>query len=280
MSLYIASLNSGSNGNCYYIGNDTEAVLIDAGISCRETERRMHRLGLSMNNVKGIFISHEHTDHVNGVNSICKKYKIPVYATKTTLKNSCVFIDPSLINYFITDNPVSIGAISVYPFKKYHDADDPHSFVVGNSSVKVGVFTDLGKVCDQLIYHFAQCNAAFLESNYDADMLANGSYPFYLKRRITNGLGHLSNSEALQLFIEHRQPLLELLILSHLSKNNNCPKLVSDLFTQHAGDTKIVVASRHEETKLIKITAKNLVLKKVHLKKSLLYRSTQMSLFS
>src|ERR1044071_5468066 len=106
MSLNIASLNSGSNGNCYYIGNDKEAVLIDGGISCRETEKRMERLGLSMAKVKAIFISHEHTDHITGVAGISKKYNLPVYITKDTHKNSGIFINKKLIFSFHAEEPV------------------------------------------------------------------------------------------------------------------------------------------------------------------------------
>src|SRR5450631_777143 len=101
MSLFIASLNSGSNGNCYYVGNEHEAVLVDAGISCRETERRMLRLGLSMRKVKAIFVSHEHSDHINGIPVLSKKYRLPVYITQATLRNSGIRIDKLLIRPFL-----------------------------------------------------------------------------------------------------------------------------------------------------------------------------------
>src|SRR5882762_7824846 len=97
MSRFITSLNSGSNGNCYYIGNDREAILIDAGISCRETEKRMNRLGLSMSSVKAIFVSHEHTDHIKGIPIISKKYQLPVYITADTLRNGGLELDTHLV---------------------------------------------------------------------------------------------------------------------------------------------------------------------------------------
>ena len=253
MSLFIASLNSGSNGNCYYVGNHNEAVLIDAGISCRETERRMNRLGLDMCKVKAIFVSHEHADHINGINSICKKHKTPVYITTATLQNSRIYLEKNLINSFNDGEVVAIGDLSVLPFRKVHDADDPHSFLVKGNGVTIGVFTDLGVACKPLIHHFKQCNAAFLESNYDEQMLASGGYPFFLKKRITGGLGHLSNTLALQVFTTHRPPFMTHLILSHLSKNNNCPKLVFELFSKHAGDTEIIMASRDAETNVYEV---------------------------
>src|SRR5215510_4000663 len=128
MSLYITSLNSGSNGNCYYIGNANEAVLVDAGLSCAETERRMKRLQLTMSIVKAIFVSHEHVDHITGISTLSRKYQLPVYITDLTLGNSNIRIQKHLINSFQTDIPVSIGDLSVIAFKKSHDASDPHSF--------------------------------------------------------------------------------------------------------------------------------------------------------
>ncbi len=253
MSLYITSLNSGSNGNCYYIGNDQEAVLIDAGISCRETEIRMKRLGLAMEKIKAVFISHEHNDHINGVIVLSKKHQIPVYITEATHKKARIKLEKHLINRFKADKPVQIGELTVTPFQKFHDAHDPHSFTVSSSTVTVGIFTDLGIACNNLTHHFQQCHAAFLEANYDVDMLENGNYPFILKKRITNGNGHLSNIQALELFNTHRPAFMSHLILSHLSKNNNKPELVYELFTQHAGGAEIIVASRFEESPVFKI---------------------------
>ena len=253
MSLFITSLNSGSNGNCYYIGNDREAILVDAGISCKETEKRMHRLGLSMDKVKAIFISHEHTDHIKGVQVISKKYKLPVYITDDTLLHGGLNLNEQVVLSFKAYVPVQIGDIIVTAFPKFHDAAEPHSFIVAFNDIKIGVFTDIGAPCDHLINHFKQCHAAFLEANYDEEMLANGSYPYYLKKRITGGHGHLSNKQALELFKMHKPAFMTHLLLSHLSKDNNNPELVLDLFNQHAGNTRIIVASRHEETAIYQI---------------------------
>src|SRR3954465_15435687 len=129
MSLFIASLNSGSNGNCYYVGNHSEAVLVDAGISCRETEKRMAKLGLAMEQVRAIFISHEHTDHISGLPVLAKKYRLPVYISAATLRNSGMALPPELVHY-VTTAPVSIGALRVSAFAKLHDAADPYSFIV------------------------------------------------------------------------------------------------------------------------------------------------------
>lgn len=254
MQLFITSLNSGSNGNCYYIGNEHEAVLVDAGISCREIEKRMKRLGLSMGKVKAIFISHEHSDHIRGIAVLAKKYQLPVFITPATLRNAGLGFTGLQVISFQADEVVSIGKLTVTTFAKQHDAADPHSFVVACGDVKVGVFTDIGAPCANLIYHFQQCHAAFLEANYDDEMLDKGNYPFYLKRRIRGGKGHLSNKQALTLFTAYKPPFMSHVLLSHLSKNNNCPKLVAEMFDAHAGGTEVIVTSRFEETPVYTIS--------------------------
>lgn len=253
MSLFVTSLNSGSNGNCYYVGNDEEAVLIDVGISCREIEKRMTRLGLSMQYIKAIFISHEHSDHIKGLCRLSSKYQIPVYISRATLMATGFDLAPEQVFLFHTSTPIDIGRLRIIPFVKYHDAADPYSFVVEGNGVKIGVFTDIGRVCDQVVSYFRQCHAVFLETNYDEDMLMGGRYPYFLKNRIRGGHGHLSNQQALTLFLNHRSEQLSHLFLSHLSKDNNCPDLVTRLFEACADRTTIVVASRYVETPVYKI---------------------------
>ena len=255
MSLFIASLNSGSNGNCYYIGNDNEAVLIDAGISCREIEKRMKRLGLSIGKVKAIFVSHEHTDHISGIPVLASKYQVPVYITKDTFLHGGIELEEHLLMPFNGDQSINIGNLVINAFTKLHDAIEPYSFTISCSGTNVGVFTDIGTPCPNLIHHFKVCHAAFLEANYDDTMLDQGTYPHYLKNRIRGGKGHLSNKQALDLFTSHRSSFMTHLLLAHLSKNNNCPDIVYELFTKNATGIKIVIASRYEETGVYHIHA-------------------------
>lgn len=255
MSLFITSLNSGSNGNCYYVGNNNEAVLVDVGISCKEIEKRMQRLNLSLDKVKALFISHEHGDHIKGLQVLSKKYSLPIYITPRTLNNSHLILEESLVNIFRGYEPVLIGDLSITAFPKRHDASDPYSFIVEGNGVKIGVLTDIGSVCDHVIENFKQCHAAFLEANYDDMLLENGHYPYYLKDRIRGNNGHLSNKQALDLFVNHKHEFMSHVILSHLSKDNNCPILVKDLFTKHAQNTKVIVASRLQETDIFHITS-------------------------
>jgi phosphoribosyl 1,2-cyclic phosphodiesterase len=223
MALFITSLNSGSNGNCYYIGNAQEAVLVDAGISCRETEMRLKRLGLTMDKVKAIFISHEHSDHISGVPVLAKKYNLPVYITPKTRRNIRLEWDQVQIKTFDPYGPVAVGSLTITGFPKFHDAADPHSFVVTCDDVTVGIFTDIGSPCTHLVHHFRQCHAVILENKYDEDLLERGHYPLQLKKRIRGDKGHLSNRQALE------------------------------LFKTHADETKVVIASRYNETPVFEI---------------------------
>lgn len=248
MSLFITSLNSGSNGNCYYIGNESEAILVDVGISCREIERRMKRLGLHIHKIKAVFVSHEHSDHIKGITRLSKKYNVPVYTTTTTLSRGSFILQEHLIRHFTAHEPVRIGGISITPFPKLHDACDPYSFIISSNRIIVGVFTDIGIACENVINHFQQCHAAFLEANYDEEMLERGNYPYHLKKRIKGGMGHLSNKQALDLFLKYKPAFMSHLLLSHLSKNNNCPQLVSQLFNMYAGKVQMIITSRDEET--------------------------------
>jgi phosphoribosyl 1,2-cyclic phosphodiesterase len=238
----------------------------------------MKQLGLSMDTVKAVFVSHEHGDHITGVPGISKKHQLPVYITDDTLTGSHLPIEPQLIRPFRKNKPVKIGGLLVTPFSKSHDAADPHSFMVSGSGINIGVITDIGYACKQVIKYFGQCQAVFLESNYCVDMLAGGSYPYHLQKRISGDEGHLSNKQALDLFINYRSPGLRLLILSHLSKNNNTPELVETLFNQQAGDTQIVVASRYGPTPVFCIEG-NIVTVAAKTKRRTVTDKRQLSLF-
>lgn len=273
MSLYIASLNSGSNGNCYYVGNEREAVLIDAGISCKETEKRMHALGLSLTNVKAIFISHEHTDHIKGLEVLSKRYGIPVYISENTLGNSRLTLAQERTFHFVCGEVIAVGSLTITAFGKIHDARDPFSFAVEGNDVTVSVLTDIGDACERVVHHFSRSHAVFLEANYDDALLENGRYPWHLKHRIRGGKGHLSNKKALDLFRAHRSEELTHVLLCHLSAENNDPQLVQDLFDDHADRTFVTVASRHGASEVYKVE------RGVWPEKKAVERMAQLSLF-
>jgi phosphoribosyl 1,2-cyclic phosphodiesterase len=159
-----------------------------------------------------------------------------------------MYLYEELMKDFTGQNCINIGSLEVRPFSKLHDAADPYSFTISAGGVTVGVFTDLGRVCSNLVTHFRQCHAALLESNYGEEMLDKGHYPWHLKQRIRGGQGHLSNREALELFVSSRPPQMTHLWLGHLSQNNNDTAIVARTFAPHAGSVDIQVASRYEES--------------------------------
>jgi phosphoribosyl 1,2-cyclic phosphodiesterase len=230
-----------------------------------------------MDTVKALFISHEHGDHIKGAESIASKYKLPVYVTAPTFANSRLRIDAGQVQGFKAYEPIHIGGLVIVPFPKKHDAIDPHSFLVSGDGATVGVFTDMGIPCEHVIRNFKQCHAAFLEANYDEHMLDHGSYPAHLKKRIMSDEGHLSNRQAVELFLDHGPAFMTHLVLSHLSQENNRPDLVQKVFERHAGKTQIVVASRTEESALYEV--RNNAYKEPPKKTALPIKAVQGSLF-
>lgn len=213
----------------------------------------MRRMGLSIEKVRAVFISHEHIDHIKGAEVLSKRFSLPVYITAATLGNSYMKTSIDDVRGFSAHQPVSVGSMEITAFPKLHDAADPHSFVIDGHGVRVGVFTDIGEPCAHVRNYFSGCHAAFLEANYDEDMLEKGRYPYHLKRRIRSEHGHLSNAQALDLFLAAKPPFLKHLLLSHLSKDNNSPETALAAFAPHAGDVAVSVASRYEETPLFEI---------------------------
>jgi phosphoribosyl 1,2-cyclic phosphodiesterase len=254
--LNIAAIASGSNGNCYYLGCGDDAVLVDAGVSARQIVDRMARLGLSASGLRGIFISHEHSDHIRGVDVLSRKYSIPVFMTRKTYSSYGKIIGDSLLNFFSPGEEVTLGGLSVYPFRKSHDAAEPCSFSITSGNKTVAVMTDIGLKCSNVIFHLRNADAVFLESNYDDHMLEKGPYPPYLKSRITSALGHLSNKQAAMLALEHASPRLKHVFLSHLSANNNTPELALDTFNHFIKqrndlNPEVTLTSRQQESRLV-----------------------------
>ena len=254
----IASIASGSNGNCYYLENDNDAILVDAGISAKQIVQRMANLGLSMSKVRAVFISHEHTDHVRGVDVLSRKYSVPVFMTKKTYLSYGNIIKDSLLNFFSPGKQVKLGKIHVNPFLKSHDAAEPCSFSVSSERRNVAVMTDIGLKCSNVVAYIKNADTIFLESNYDDNMLQTGPYPAFLKIRISSDLGHLSNTQAALIALEHASPRLKHVFLSHLSANNNTPELAFHTFNNFMKQRKdlkpeLFIASRHKESSLVSL---------------------------
>lgn len=252
--MQIASLNSGSNGNVYYFGFSNDAILVDAGLSCRETEKRMKSLNLDLTRVKAVFITHEHSDHIFGLKGLIKKYNFPVYMTEKTFRAAELKFTIGNLIHFKSHDVIPTGAISLTAFPVSHDAADPHGFFISAGGKSAGLFNDIGFACDQVKDYFGKCNAAFLECNYDEDLLNNGHYPAYLKQRIKGPRGHLSNKEALEIFRRHRSANLKYLFLSHLSSENNSPETALRFFKNEDTSTQFMIASRNSHSPLIDIS--------------------------
>ena len=251
----IASIASGSNGNCYYFSNDTDSVLVDAGVSCKQIVLRMANLGLDPSKLSGLFVSHEHSDHIRGIEVFTKNHEVPVYITEETFDAARLKINDRLVNFIEPKDKIKFGGITTEAFAKSHDAADPCSFMLSSDKKNVAVMTDIGKVCGNVVNFIKKADAAFLESNYDEDMLKTGRYPFFLKKRILADTGHMSNVDAGLLALEHATPRLKQVVLSHLSGNNNVPELALRTFKAFVKerrdlDMNVQVASRDKEGSL------------------------------
>jgi phosphoribosyl 1,2-cyclic phosphodiesterase len=251
--LEICALASGSNGNCYYIGNDTDAVLIDGGIYYKRLIERLEEANLDKSKIKAVFISHEHADHVQGVKAICKKLNITAYFSYKTFNNLPRNHHPAYVKYFEAGEIITVGEISILAFNKKHDAADPCSFRVECEGTQIAVLTDIGIADEQVQQEFGQCQVAFLEANYDKDMLWNGTYPIYIKKRVDSEIGHLSNIQALELVKNHASPHLKYIFLSHISKENNTVELALQTFSDFNGKYVILPTSRDGISEVIRL---------------------------
>jgi|WetSurMetagenome_2_1015567.scaffolds.fasta_scaffold206348_2 phosphoribosyl 1,2-cyclic phosphodiesterase len=249
----LCAIASGSNGNCYYIGNQQEAVLIDAGISARRIMARMQQRNLDPARVKAIFISHEHADHVSGARVLGKKMRVPVYLTSRTFVATYTMHKPISPRFFQPGHAICIGSLVVHPFLKNHDAAEPCSFRIECNDIHVGVFTDIGFPCEKVIHHLHQCHALFLETNYDERMLWQGRYPWMLKRRIASDYGHMSNDQAFELLRSHFGDQLKQVFLSHLSAENNSPEIAMNRFMELKDKFSIFLTSRYAAGEVIQL---------------------------
>jgi len=242
----ICALASGSNGNCYYIGNKEDAILIDAGINCKQILGRMKLKELDHSKLRAIFITHEHNDHVCGARVLGKKLDIPVYMTKGTYQSLYFAHKPFAVRFIEPDQPVMLIPFIIHPILKNHDAKEPTSFRVELFGISVGVFTDIGSPCPDIELNLQKCHAIFLETNYDEKMLWDGSYPYYLKKRVASDVGHLSNLQAVNLLSEYAGPTLKWVLLSHLSAENNTPGVAYDALKHFGNRFNIGLTSRYE----------------------------------
>ena len=224
------SIASGSSGNCIYVGSDATHLLADVGISGKRTEAGLKELDLSMRDIDGVFITHEHADHVAGLGVLGRKYNMPIYATKGTIEaikrnSSLGEIPEELFMLVSADEKIIIKDLVCNPMKISHDAAEPVAYRISHGKKKVGIITDLGTYDDYTVESLKGMDALLLEANHDVNMLQVGPYPYHLKKRILGERGHLSNEMAGQLLCSLLHEKLQAVILGHLSKENNLPEL-------------------------------------------------------
>ncbi len=224
MSFHLCVLASGSSGNCTYIGTDTTHILIDAGLSGKETARRLEQLRVNPSDIQGICVTHEHGDHTTGLGILQKRHGIPIYANSGTiegLNNSKRSFKGVKWSVFTTGSAFQIGDLTLEPFSVPHDAYDPVGFIIHADKVRVGVATDMGLATMLIRQRLKDCDVVVIESNHDDKMLEEAKRPWNLKQRIKGRQGHLSNRHAGEVVQEIASQRLQKVYLAHLSGDCN-----------------------------------------------------------
>lgn len=267
MNMKYASIASGSSGNCIYIGTENTHILIDAGLSGKKIEEGLKALDLQGSDIDAIFVTHEHSDHVDGVGVLSRRYDIPVYATEGTWENMPAKIGkikPLMQKPVYADEDCFFNDMLIRPFTIPHDAAEPVGYSVSTNDKKITVATDIGHITDNVKVNIKGSNLLLLESNHDVEMLRKGSYSYPLKKRILSDYGHLSNVNAgimLQELICDNDSRLDYVFLGHLSHENNHPQLAYDtvkaaLEEKHIipdKDINLWVAKRYGVKRIIEI---------------------------
>ena len=263
----MCSIASGSSGNCIYAGSDTTHILIDTGISKKRTEEGLAGLELSLRDIDGIFITHEHADHIQGLGVISRKYQIPVYCTEGTKRailsdKRIGDMDEALFQTVRPDQKYSVKDMVITPIRISHDAAEPTAFKISHGRQRGAVVTDLGVYNDYIVEHLKNLDALLLEANHDVHMLEVGSYPYPLKRRILGNRGHLSNELSGRLLCDILHDGLKHIVLGHLSKENNYARLAYETVKLEVtlGDNEfkgedlhMFVASRDEVSEILEV---------------------------
>jgi phosphoribosyl 1,2-cyclic phosphodiesterase len=234
-------LASGSKGNSIYVSDGSTAILVDAGLSGIEIERRLKSRDLSPESLHAIVVSHEHDDHIRGVGVLSRRYGLPVYMSSKTFEAASPQIKKLKQTVaFNCGTSFKINTLNIHPFSISHDAADPAGFTIALNQKKIGIATDLGIATAMVRHHLKACDLLILEANHDPDMLISGPYPWHLKQRVNGRTGHLSNRDSRILLEEIQHQQLQHVILAHLSETNNTPekalaevcRAVNPLYTQ------------------------------------------------
>jgi phosphoribosyl 1,2-cyclic phosphodiesterase len=219
-------LASGSKGNCLYVGTESTKILIDAGLSGKATKERLSEIGVSLDQIDAILITHEHIDHIRGLDRLGCALQIPIFCNHDTAKAiySTLKSSPSF-KIFSTEEKFDIGEITIHPFNVSHDAIDPVAFTLFINGIKLGCCADLGLATSSVVERLKHCDYLYIEANHEPSMVHASARPLHYKQRVLGGQGHLSNDACCALLKEISHPSLKQVYLAHLSSECNNPEL-------------------------------------------------------
>lgn len=254
----ICSLASGSKGNCLYLETGDTSVLVDAGLSLRETTSRLHQSGVEPDSIHAVLVTHEHIDHIRSAGAFARRHKVPVLLSYATRQAAERYLAKTELLEFEAGYSFVFRDLLIDPFPVTHDCSDPVGFVVESREGRFGTATDLGAVTRLVREKLSECRGLNLESNHDPDMLLNGPYPWELKQRIKSRHGHLSNQDSLELLTDLAHPRLEAVVMAHLSEVNNHPAKVLEnstafLKNQNCCAPQIVIGDQYQACPMMEI---------------------------
>ena len=257
MSLKFCALSSGSSGNCHYIETEGTRILVDAGFSGKRIEELLSSINVEPNTIDYILITHEHIDHIKGAGILSRRYDIPIIANKNTwigMVDKIGEIKDKNIEVISTNKDFNLKDLDVHPFNIYHDAAEPIGYIFYYKKIKISIATDTGWVDNNIKNKIKGSNLYLIESNHDVEMLKSGNYPWFLKQRVLSEEGHLSNKDAGDALSEVLLGNGEIVLLGHLSKENNSPNLAYETVKEAVGEVydniKLDLSHRDRPTKL------------------------------
>jgi phosphoribosyl 1,2-cyclic phosphodiesterase len=265
MDLNFCSLSSGSSGNCYYVGNGFHGILIDAGISATSIRKFLRNMMIPMETIMGVLITHNHSDHIKGLEVLLRKNNLPAFTTREVW-NSILSPHLKISSDCIREIPLMkkfhLAGFDIEAFPVCHDSPETLGFHIVSGNSKITIATDLGHICQTSAPYIKAANLLVIESNYDEEMLLNGSYPFFLKARIRSDHGHLGNHQTSSFLADTLSGNLIHICLDHLSKTNNTPeKALATLYGIFAergiprnGSPKITILDRNTPSEMISLT--------------------------
>lgn len=254
-------LGSGSGGNALVLESGSRRLMVDAGFSCREIEKRLAKVGIEAAGFDGLVLTHEHSDHTRGVKRFARRHDVPIYATAGTLEGLGLGDNGLRVHVLASGRSVEVGSFVLEPFSIPHDAREPIGLVVEDAAGRrTGLVADLGARSQLAWGRLTDLDALILESNHDLDMLRSGPYPWHLKQRVASRHGHLSNREAAEGIPELDSSRLQWVVLYHLSRTNNLPALaldsVGEALSREGSPAQIRVADQFEPTAWMEVASR------------------------